>query len=36
MTYEQAIAILIAVRNGCKTPSELDIMQALVLTGDIA
>lgn len=35
MSYEQALAILVAVRAGDTTPSTLLITQALVLTGDI-
>ena len=35
MTYFQAVALLIRVRAGDKTPTIADITQALTLTGDI-
>lgn len=35
MSYEQAIAILSAVRAGDKTPTLLQITTALTLTGDL-
>lgn len=35
MSYEQALAILIRVRAGDKTPTLAEITQALILTGDI-
>jgi len=35
MSYERAIAILSAVRNGFQGHSMGEITQALVLTGDI-
>jgi hypothetical protein len=35
MSYEQALAILCAVRAGDKSPTLLQITQALVATGDL-
>jgi hypothetical protein len=35
MSYEQAIAILEAVKAGDKSPTIMQITNALVLTGDI-
>ena len=35
MSYERAIAILVAVRSGYQGYSVGEITQALVLTGDI-
>lgn len=35
MSYEQALAILVAVRAGDTSPSILLITQALILTGDL-
>jgi hypothetical protein len=35
MSYEQAIAILAAVRAGDKSPTILQITTALTLTGDL-
>lgn len=36
MNYQQAIAILTAVRNGDKSATVAEITLALTLTGDLA
>lgn len=36
MSYNEAIAILTAVRNGDQTPTVAQITLALTLTGDLA
>lgn len=35
MSYTEALAILIRVRSGDKTPTFSEITQALILTGDL-